>query len=386
MSTPWDKAAIVGIGATEFSNNSGRSELRLATEAILAALEDAGLTVADVDGLCTFDFDSNDPNKVAVAMGMPGITHFWASSYGGGGGCATIMSAAMAVATGAAEVVVCYRAMNERSGLRYGHPSLEGGYLASPEATFTTPYGIISAAQAMTFNIVRYMHEYGATNADFANVSIADRRHAATNPKAYFYGKPITLEDHQNSRWITEPALRLLDCCLESDGAVAIVVTSAERAQDLPQPPVRIASAAQGMLSPGMRNYYRDTISEVPELAVAAGKLWSTANLTPDDVQLAILYDHFTPMVLMQLEALGFCKPGEGKDFVAGGRIELGGDLPINTHGGQLGEAYIHGMNGIAEAVRQLRGTAVNQVADVEHVVVTSGPAVPTGTLILGAG
>jgi acetyl-CoA acetyltransferase len=255
-----------------------------------------------------------------------------------------------------------------------------------PLATaFSAPYGIHTAAQGFALNIARYMHDYGVTNADFAPVTIADRRHAATNPAAFFYGKPITVDDHQSSRWIVEPALRLLDCCLESDGAVAIVVTSAERARDLPHPPVHITAAAQGLVTPAMRNFYGASITDSAEVAVAATKMWHDADLTPADMQLAILYDHFTPLVLMQLEALGFCASGEVKDFVAGGRIELGGELPVNTNGGQLGEAYIHGMNGIAEAVRQVRGTAINQVPEVAHVVVTSGPGVPTSSLILSA-
>jgi acetyl-CoA acetyltransferase len=382
VTPPWDRTAIVGLGQTEFSRDSGRSELRLAVEAITAALDDAGVSVDDVDGLCGFDMDSNDPCLVATALGLSPLTYFARSLYGGGGGCSTIMSAAMAVATGAAEVVVAFRAMNERSGVRFGTVRVSDRLTAA--ASLYVPYGIHTAAHGFSLNIARYMYDYGVTNANFAPVTIADRRHAATNPAAYFYGQPITLEDHQSSRWIVEPALRLLDCCLESDGAVAVVVTSKERARHLRQKPVRIAAASQGLSGPSMRAFYGHSITEMPEVAASARKLWGTAQIAPTDVQTAVLYDHFTPMVLMQLEALGFCGPGEGKDFVAGGRIELGGELPINTNGGQLGEAYIHGMNGLAEAVRQLRGTSVNQVRGVEHVLVTSGPGVPTSALVLG--
>jgi acetyl-CoA acetyltransferase len=229
----------------------------------------------------------------------------------------------------------------------------------------------------------RYMHEYGATSADFGTVAVADRRHAAKNPDAFFFGKPITLEDHQASRMIVDP-LHLLDCCQESDGAVALVVVSAERARDLPQRPAVITAAAQGSGRDQfvMTSYYRDDIG-IPEMGVVGRELWRQSGLEPDDIRTAVLYDHFTPYVLMQLEELGFCKPGEAKDFIAGGAIEVGGRLPLNTHGGQLGEAYIHGMNGIAEAVRQLRGTSVNPVDDVEHVLVTAGTGVPTSGLIL---
>jgi acetyl-CoA acetyltransferase len=231
----------------------------------------------------------------------------------------------------------------------------------------------------------RYMHLSGATSRDFGAISVADRKHAANNPKAYFYEKPITIEDHQNSRWIAEP-LRLLDCCQETDGAVAIVVTSAERAKDLKNRPAIIEGAAQGS-SPNqysMVSYYRPELDGLPEMGLVGKQLWSQSGLKPADIQTAILYDHFTPFTLIQLEELGFCGWGEAKDFIADGAIEIGGRMPINTHGGQLGEAYIHGMNGIAEGVRQLRGTSVNPVPDVEHVLVTAGTGVPTSGLILG--
>jgi len=185
---------------------------------------------------------------------------------------------------------------------------------------------------------------------------------------------------------IVDP-LHLLDCCQESDGAVALVVTSVERARDLPQPPAVITAAAQGSGRDQfvMTSYYRDDIG-IPEMGVVGRELWRQSGLGPSDIATAVLYDHFTPYVLMQLEELGFCGRGEAAAFVADGAIELGGRLPINTHGGQLGEAYIHGMNGIAEAVRQVRGTAVNQVPEAANVVVTAGTGVPTSGLILTRG
>jgi acetyl-CoA acetyltransferase len=179
--------------------------------------------------------------------------------------------------------------------------------------------------------------------------------------------------------------LHLLDCCQESDGAVALVVTSVERARDLPPQPAVIRAAAQGSGAEQfvMTSYYRDRIG-LQEMALVGRTLWEQSGLRPDDVDTAVLYDHFTPFVLMQLEELGFCGRGEAKDFVADGAIEVGGHLPLNTHGGQLGEAYIHGMNGIAEAVRQMRGASVNQVDGAEHVLVTAGTGVPTSGLVLG--
>ncbi len=231
----------------------------------------------------------------------------------------------------------------------------------------------------------RYMSVYGATSEDFGRVSVADRKHAATNPAAWFFGKPISLEDHQRSRYIVEP-LRLLDCCQESDGAVAVVVTTLERARDLRARPAVIAAAAQGASSEQqmMTGYYARDITGLPEMGLVARQLWAQSGLGPDDVQTAVIYDHFTPFVLVQLEEFGFCGRGEAKDFLRDGHVELGGRLPINPHGGQLGEAYIHGMNGIAEGVRQVRGAAVNQVKGAEHVLVSAGTGVPTSALLLG--
>ena len=247
------------------------------------------------------------------------------------------------------------------------------------------PFGLLTPAAWVALHAQRYMSTYGVTNEDFGRISVVDRAHAARNPDAWFYERPITLEDHQKSRWVIEPVLRLLDCCQESDGGVAIVVTSAERARDLRQPPAVITAAVQGAAAEGemMTSYYRDDITGLPEMGVVAEKLWRDSGLKPTDIQTAFLYDHFTPFVFAQLEELGFCGRGEAKDFATIERLSLGGELPINTNGGLLGEAYIHGMNGITEGVRQVRGTSYNQVDNVEHVLVTSGTGVPTSALIL---
>lgn len=382
------RTAIVGIGATEFSKDSGRSELRLAVEAVKAALDDAGLAPADVDGYATFSTDNNPAIEINRSLGGGDLRFFSRVDYGGGAACATVMQASMAVAGGVASTVVCYRAMNERSQQRFGTgvqgraatPTTESAHFG-----WYAPFGLLTPASWVAMNARRYMHETGATSEDFGRVSVADRRHAATNPAAWFYQRPITLEEHQASRWIVEP-LRLLDCCQESDGAVAVVVTSLERARDLRQKPAVVAGAAQGASSGQqmMTGYYTDSITGLPEMGLVARQLYASAGVGPADIQTAVVYDHFTPYVLMQLEEFGFCGRGEARDFVRDGRIELGGALPINTHGGQLGEAYIHGMNGISEAVRQVRGTAVNQVPDVEHVIVTAGTGVPTSGLLLG--
>jgi acetyl-CoA acetyltransferase len=383
-----DAAAIVGIGATEFSKESGRSELRLAVEACEAAIADAGLDPAQIDGMVTYTQDTNPEIEIARNLGIGELSFFSRIHHGGGAACATVQQAVLAVHAGVADYVVCYRAFNERSGRRFGAGVQDRPPVATAEQahfSWYAPFGLLTPAQWVAMFASRYLHEYGATSEDFGRVAVADRKHAATNPKAWFYGKPITLEEHQASRWIVEP-LHLLDCCQESDGAQALVVTSLDRARDLPQPPAVVNAAAQGAGEEQdmMTSYYRETITGLPEMGLAARQLWNTTGLGPDDIQTAVIYDHFTPLVLPQLEEFGFCKRGEAKDFLADGNIELGGRLPINTHGGQLGEAYIHGMNGIAEGVRQVRGTSVNQVDGVEHVLVTAGTGVPTSALIVG--
>ncbi|MFC8273174.1 lipid-transfer protein [Streptomyces sp. NPDC057271] len=375
------RAAIAGIGATEFSKDSGRSELKLAVEAVHAALDDAGLTPADVDGMVTFTMDTSPEITVAQAAGIGELSFFSRVHYGGGAACATVQQAALAVAAGVADVVVCYRAFNERSGRRFGsgvqrrEPSAEGAALG-----WQLPFGLLTPASWVAMIAQRYLHTYGLTPDAFGHVAVTDRRYAATNPAAYFHGAPITLADHAASRWIVEP-LRLLDCCQETDGGQAIVVTSAERARDLRRPPAVIVAAAQGAgrAQEAMTSFYRDDLTGLPEMGVVARQLWQTSGLAPGDIDVSILYDHFTPFVLMQLEEFGFCGPGEAADFVAADA------LPVNTHGGQLGEAYLHGMNGIAEAVRQVRGTSVNQVSGVARTLVTAGTGVPTSGLILGA-
>jgi acetyl-CoA acetyltransferase len=383
-------AAIAGIGATDFSKDSGRSELRLAAEAVRAALADAGLEPSDVDGMVTFAMDANAEIAVARELGVPELRFFSRIPYGGGAACATVQHAAMAVATGIADVVVCYRAFNERSGSRFGRvqaAAVAAGTSSGIDNGWHYPVGLSTPAATVAMFARRYLHEFGASSEDFGRVAVAMRRHAATNPNAWFHGRPITLEEHQASRWIVEP-LHLLDCCQETDGAVAVVVTSASRARDLPRRPAVITGAAQGSGSDQftMTSYYREDLAGLPEMGLVGRQLWQQAGIGPADVQVALLYDHFTPFVLVQLEELGFCGRGEARHLVADGGIELDGALPVNPHGGQLGEAYIHGMNGIAEAVRQLRGDSVNQIAEVEHVVVTAGTGVPTSGLVLAAG
>ena len=381
------RTAISGIGATDFSKASGRSTLRLAVEACDLALRDAGLGPADIDAIVTFTVDENHEIDVARSLGIKELTHFSRIHHSGGAACGTIAQAAMAVSSGACRNVLVYRAFNERSEARFG-AGVQG---RAPQPTpmevdfgWSSPFGLLTPASWVAMFATRYMHEYGATSADFGRCSVAFRKHAATNPAAFFHGRPITLEEHQASRWIVKP-LHLLDCCQESDGGQAMVVTTLERARDGRNPPAVISAAVQGSAEDQhmMKSYYRPRITGIPEMGLCARQLWQETGLSAADIDAAILYDHFTPLVLPQLEEFGFCGRGEARDFIRDGQIELGGALPVNTHGGQIGEAYIHGMNGIAEAVRIVRGTSVNQPARNDHVLVTAGTAVPTSALIL---
>ena len=376
--------AIVGIGQTEFSKESGRSELQLACEAVAAALDDAGLAPGDVDGMVTFTMDSSDEIDIARNVGIGDLSFF----------------PAYITAAGRRQARSYTRQWPSRPASPMwwcaGAPSTNAPAFASVAAAAPAretplfmahyaPFGLLTPAAWVAMHAQRYMSTYGVTNEDFGRIAVVDRLHAAKNPDAWFYQRPITLEDHQDSRWIIEPVLRLLDCCQESDGGVALVVTSAERARDLRQPPAIITAAAQGAAANGemMTSYYRDDITGLPEMGVVADRLWRDSGLKPQDIQTAFIYDHFTPFVFTQFEELGFCGRGEAKDFATVDRLSLGGELPINTNGGLLGEAYIHGMNGITEGVRQIRGTSYNQVDNVEHVLVTSGTGVPTSGLIL---
>ena len=381
-----NEAAIVGIGQTEFSKNSGRSELQLTAEAIKAALDDCGLKPSDVDGMTTFTLDTTDEIEAARAVGIGDLTFFNRIPHGGGAAIGVVQQAVMAVATGIADVVVCYRGLNGRSGQRYSAGVAEG--VATSDLihwSWYMSYGLMTPASWVAMFTQRYMHEYGATADDLAEVAIATREHAVTNPAAFFHQRPLSKEEYMEARWIAEP-LRLYDCCQETDGACAAIVTSVERAKDLKQKPAIVRGAAQaaGADQESMTSFYRPSISYLPEMDLVAKQVYAQSGLGPKDLDAAVIYDAFTSIVLWQIESFGLCGRGEAKDFIKGGTLRRGGRLPTNTHGGQLSEAYIHGMNGVNEGVRLIRGTSVNQPKKNDHVLVTAGVGVPTSAMILG--
>ena len=289
-----------------------------------------------------------------------------------------------------AKVALCLRALNSRSEFRYGQFDKERTQQDRDAPihwfyAYLHPFGFFTPAHWAAFWARRHMHEFGTTPEHFGAIAVAARKHAARNPQARFYQQPITMDDYLNCRMVVDP-IRLFDCCLETDGACAVVVTSAERARDLRHPPSYIRAMAQGTGGAGLfpiTAFNRKRLTGMEETQRMADFLFEMAELRREDIDVAELYDHFGPLVLLSIEDLGFCKPGEGGSFVEGGRIELGGELPINTHGGLCAEAYVHGFNHIVEAVRQTRGTSTAQVEGAEHVLVTSADGVPTSGLIL---
>ncbi len=373
--------AIAGIGQVEFSKKIGRSERQIALEAIRFALGEAGLLPSQVDGLVRFDMESTSEVEIARNLGIPNLRFFGEVGYGGGGGCAAVGHAAMAIESGWAHTVVCWRARNRGSG---GRPWAGTGSEVGGDAQFSIPFGLVRPVDQIAMLARRHMFEYGTSSEQLGAVAIACRKHAARNPHAMMR-EAITLADHQASRMVSDP-LRKLDCCLETDGALAVVLTSLERARDLKERPAVVLAAAQGSGPEHvvMTNYHGPRLLETPSLW-AARDLWARAGVRPSDIDCAQFYDAFTPLVVFSLEEYGFCKPGEGGPFCEGGRLEWpSGELPCNTSGGGLSEAYVHGFNLILEGVRQMRGSSTSQVRDASLCLVTSGAGVPTSALILG--
>ncbi len=355
-----DKAAIVGIGETEFSWDSGRSELQLACEAIKAACDDAGISPHQIDGLVRYEMDTNHETLLVQSLGIQNLRHWECVAYGGGAGNAVVGHAAAAVSAGYCNYVVCFRAANLRSNVRLGQ-ARGPERIAGGQQAFAAPWGNMAPAHQFGLFVRRYMHMYGATSQHFGWVAVTLREHASRNPRA-LRRDPITLDDHQNSRMVADP-LHLLDICQENDGAAAIVMTTPDRARDLRHADTLtlVEAAAQGSGPQNEGIIYR------PDLAVAesvntARDLWARARLGPSDMDALMFYDHFTPFCLLNLEAYGFVPFGEAKDFVEGGQnIRFDGTLPTNTHGGNHSEAYIHGLTHPQEAVRLIRGTSTAQ-------------------------
>lgn len=370
-----DRAAIVGIGETAFGKGLAESEEHLACRAIQAALDDAGIDPAEVDGLFSYSMQGANEDEIARNLGLGDLTAFARTPAGGGGGCGTVGLAAMAVATGQARVAVAYRARKRSAKASRPWAQTQAG--VTRWEMWTRPWGVLRPADEVAVIWRRYMHEYGATRAALAEIALTQRANANRNPAAAMRDRTLTLDEYMSARWISEP-LCLFDCCLETDGGGALVLTSAERARHLKQPPAIIRAAAQSGFTSGRE--YIDTSARA-----LGPRLWERAGIAPSDVDVVQIYDHFAPFVIFALEDYGFVERGAGGEFVEAGEICWdGGSLPVNTSGGHLSEAYLQGMNHLIEGVRQVRGTSTSQVKDVEFSFVDTG--VGTGAVVFEKG
>jgi acetyl-CoA acetyltransferase len=380
--------AIVGVGRTEYSTELLGSSVELAIEAISAAVADSGLEMADIDGIVKYTVDSSTSIEMLAANLPMHDLAFWAEiPHGGGAACASIHIAAMAVATGAAKNVVCFRAFTPGDfldGAKHNSNTLWARHAGLRD--FLRPVGWNAMVDVFAMGAQRHMHEFGTTEAQLGAIAMACQKHALANPGALRPAN-LTLDDYFNSPYVSTP-LREADCfILPSVGACAVVVSSAKQAADLSNRPVFLEAAAAASGTKALpywelQPFRRGDIVHTPSREVAQ-RLWKMTELRPEDIDVAEIYDCFSYTALTQIEDYGFCPKGEGGAFVEGGRIEIGGDLPVNTHGGHLGEAYIHGFTHVIEGVRQLRGTADVQVPNARSALVTAGTPSATSALLL---
>jgi acetyl-CoA acetyltransferase len=387
MDTIKDKTAVVGIGETTYYKHGGApvAEFRLAIEAISKAAEDAGIDVRDIDGFASYSNDRNDPPRIAAALGTRDLAFsnmVWGG--GGGGGSGAIANAVAALAAGYAQYVVVFRGLAQGQFGRFGQAARIP--TVSYPMSYTMPYGLMSAGQMFAMRVRRFMHEHRVGQGPMRAISMASYRHAQANPRAVMRGRPLSEEDYDNSRWIVEP-FHLFDCCMENDGSAAVLLTTAERARHLRQKPAYVMAAAQG-------SDYRQAapVHNAPDYATSnfktvSKRLYGMAGVGPADIDVVQSYENFTGGVMMSLVEHGFCAPEEAEDFMTLEHFSApDGTLPLNTSGGNLAECYMHGLELVTEAVRQVRGTSTSQVKEVELSMVCSGPMVqPVSDLILRA-
>lgn len=388
-----DRTAIAGVGATPYyrlGESGPQTPNKLIGTAILAACEDAGINVKDIDGLVSyqgglFGYTTHiNTASIMETLGIPEMKFDAVLTGGGGGSAGAIGLAAAAIMNGDARHVIMVMGIPNQN-VRLG--KLAASLPMDPELSFLLPAGMIGPGYFMAPLVRRHMHLYGTRREAFAETVLSHHANAANRPGSR-RRSPLTLEEYFQSPMLADPLCRL-DFCLENEGAIAVLITSAERARDLRKAPVYVHACVHG----GERVWGRGFIwHNMPDPTYASSgnarigeRLWEAAGVGPSDMDVALIYDHFSPLVLMQLEDFGFCERGEGGAFVESGAIRFKtGSIPVNPHGGQLAEAYMIGMTHIREAVEQLRGTAINQVKDAELALVTGGPSMlPLSALIL---
>lgn len=376
-------SAVTGIGASTYYR-VGQSPLtvrQLASTAVHRAIADAGLEPKDIDGIVTYHDNQHDGAQLWSALGLHEL-RYSARAFGGGGngGGSAVQLADAAIAAGYAKHVVVYRAINQGDEGRYGR--FQGGSHAADNQAFLVPFGAATAVVKNALLISEHMRRHGISQEALAEIALASYAHAQRNPDAVMYGKPLTREQYHASRWIAEP-LHLYDCCQESDGACAIVVSSSDRAADLPHEPAYIMAAVTGMRPGGGLWAFNDSDYPAGRLRSVGAQLWELTGVSPADVDVAQFYENFTGTTLIAISDIGFCAADDVEAFVSDGRIQHGGVLPINTSGGNLAEAYIHGFQLMLEAVRQVRGTSTCQVDGVELSLFVAGPGTPPSSAVL---
>ncbi|MGE0333250.1 MAG: acetyl-CoA acetyltransferase [Ramlibacter sp.] len=385
------RVAVVGIGQTPWYKHgqSPDPEFKLALKAILAACADAGVDPRSVDGFASFSDDRNDPVRLAAALGLPQLRSATMQWGGGGGGCcAAVANGAAAIATGQADCVVVYRALAQGQFGRFGQASGAGSAAAtiSGERAYLAPYGVISPPQRFAMRVRRYMHEHGIEQDALRAIALASYHHAQANPRAVMHGKPLDAEKYESSRWIVEP-FHLFDCCMENDGAAAIVLLDAERAADYAHKPVYLLGAAAGSGPRFGTHAHNSPAYASANFGTVAPDLYRMAGLKPADVGVVQSYENFTGGVLMALAEHGLFAPEEANEFLKlENLVAPGGRLPLNTSGGNLAECYMHGFELVLEAVRQVRGTSTSQARRSDVALVIGGPMVaPVSDLLLGS-
>ena len=381
------RVAVVGIGETTYYRHgqSPDAEFKLALKAILNACADAGIDPREIDGFASYGDDRNDATRLAAALGVNRLRSATMQWGGGGGGCcAAVANAAAAIEAGLADCVVVFRALTQGETGRFGHagavPTISG------ERAYLMPYGVLAPPQRFAMRVRRYMHEHGIRQEAMRAIALASYHHAQANPRALMYGKPLDEARYDASRWITEP-FHLFDCCMENDGAAAVVLVAAERAGDFRHKAAYLLGAAAG-------SGYRAGAHphNAPEYASASYKtvapdLFRMARATPADVGVVQCYENFTGGVLMALVEHGFFSAEEANDFLTLDNLMAStGRLPLNTSGGNLAECYMHGFELVLEAVRQVRGTSTSQVRRNDVALVIGGPMVsPVSAMLLGS-
>jgi acetyl-CoA acetyltransferase len=382
------RVAVVGIGETDYCRHgaSPDPEFKLALKAILAACADAGIDPRDIDGFASYSDDRSEASRLAAALGthrLRSATMQWGG--GGGGCCAAVANATASIVAGLSDCVVVFRSLAQGQYGRFGQTT--GIDTISGEKAYLMPYGVLAPPQRFAMRVQRYMHEHGVRQEALRAIALASYHHAQANPRAVMYGRPLDAAKYDASRWITEP-LRLYDCCMENDGAAALVLVPEERARDFRQKPVYVLGAAVGS---GFRTGaipHNSPIYASASFDTVAPDLYRMAALGPSDVGVVQAYENFTGGVVMAMAEHGFFKPGQANDFLTfENLIAPSGRLPLNTSGGNLAECYVHGFELVLEAVRQVRGTSTSQVKRNDVALVIGGPMVtPVSNLLLGSG